>query len=65
MEELKPCPFCGEIPELHEWHNRYNVHFITFQVCCENEDCPCRPFTHQYGRIIPAIEAWNSRAENG
>ena len=55
MEELKPCPFCGKIPELHEWHNRYNNHSITFQVSC-------RPFTREYIRIIPVIEAWNLRA---
>lgn len=59
MEELKPCPFCGQIPELHEWHNKKDV--ITFQVCCENEDCTCRPFTREYIRIIPVIEAWNCR----
>ena len=57
--ELKPCPFCGKQPELHEWHNGKGV--VTFQVCCENENCACRPFTRQYIRIIPVIDAWNER----
>ena len=59
--DLKSCPFCGSEPELNEWHDK---EIITFQISCENENCTCRPFTENYGRILPVIEAWNRRADN-
>lgn len=65
MDELKPCPFCGEQPELDEWHYGDAGECITFMVQCKNENCTCRPFTQEYIRVLPAIEAWNRRAEDG
>lgn len=56
--ELKPCPFCGEIPLLFEYGG-------TVDISCQNDDCPCRPSTQEYLRKEYAIKAWNRRAEDG
>ena len=45
MSELKPCPFCGELPEkifMTEWY-----------AACKNYGCP--------NYLILKLEAWNTR----
>lgn len=60
--ELKPCPFCGIPPKIHET-NAANIDW--WVVYCKNKVCEVRPMTH-YRRIRrEAIEAWNRRTENG
>ena len=53
--ELKPCPFCGEIPKLH----RSNFS-EKYRVRCENG---CGAETAPFGVKEKAILAWNRRAE--
>lgn len=60
--QLKPCPFCGDYPELQEWVTEDGITF--FIVACENEDCPIRPFTQKYIRKKPAFDAWNTRNDD-
>lgn len=57
--ELKPCPFCGEVPKAPQKRNDG-----AFKVCCINEDCTTNPDTARYGTAKEAIEAWNRRAGN-
>jgi hypothetical protein len=48
-DELLPCPFCGDAPEI-----------INFSVHCNNAYCEAQPFTA--GQFITeAIDAWNRR----
>lgn len=58
MEELKPCPFCGEIPKI--FHDRHSVE------CC-NGLCDVMPSTwsYTYDTDEDAVEAWNRRASDG
>ena len=60
MDELKQCPFCGEKPQVQEGY----IGLPCFWVECMNENCTVRPHTQQYFRVLPAIEAWNWRAED-
>lgn len=67
MEELKPCPFCGELPEIRSdtiseggeviWYGWYAEHV-------------CPSFKYGYNRLRAgygctrkeAVKAWNRRA---
>ena len=52
MSELKPCPFCGEIPKVNDW----TLKGITDKRCfCDNEKCPV------YLSKTIAIDDWNTR----
>jgi Lar family restriction alleviation protein len=53
--ELKPCPFCGEVPE---WFSDNSYPFI---IACIG-DCDIRP---EYKSFLKedAIAAWNKRME--
>lgn len=52
MSELKPCPFCGEMPQVNTWM----MHGITESRCfCDNEKCPV------YLSKTIAIDDWNNR----
>lgn len=55
--ELKPCPFCGEVPK-----SIYNT--MCWKICCLNEHCPTKPYTARCDTEAKAIEAWNRRAGN-
>lgn len=53
--EIKPCPFCGEIPEIHEDRQGW-------WVDCINDYCPTQPHNQEpYHMKKDAISAWNSR----
>ena len=52
MSELKPCPFCGEMPKVNTW----TMLGITESRCfCDNEKCPV------YLSKTIAIDDWNTR----
>ena len=55
--DLKPCPFCGDYPELYSKFTKDNKY--KFAIIC---GCGCRlgEFTHDQ----LAIDAWNRRAED-
>ena len=56
MSELKPCPFCGEEPELFDFTDG------RFIVQCSNSDCDVYPYTSIHRDKADAIAAWNHRA---
>ena len=52
MNELKLCPFCGEMPKVSNW----TLKGITDKRCfCDNENCPV------YLSKTIAIDDWNTR----
>ena len=56
MSELKPCPFCGELP----------IEFIKdelTQIRCNNTQCWIVPATSFYTDRKTAVEAWEERAQ--
>lgn len=60
MEELKPCPFCGEKAETHETTDGWIV-------SCSSDQNVLDGFTHMAhaygGTEAAAIDAWNMRVE--
>ena len=63
MNELKPCPFCGESSVHIEKHVAYTTTGYLYLVRCSNIPfCGIRQtgfFTEE-----EAVEAWNRRADN-
>jgi Lar family restriction alleviation protein len=70
MSELKPCPFCGSIPEVYDSETddirEEDVHWVS--VCCK---CGAEPFRHIYSDNVnedtkqayrdKCISKWNTR----
>lgn len=58
--ELKPCPFCGSVGFLYDYHG------TDYRVECINNDCPA---SYMIGAIFEsadeAIEVWNTRVKVG
>lgn len=61
MEELKPCPFCGEKPITERWYSGG----IMYMVKCGNPDCavPAEGY-HSVRNLIAVREQWNRRVNN-
>lgn len=59
--KLKPCPFCGAIPNFHPSHLYPNGEWGPAYVKCLN----CRVLVSKYGANGSArvVEAWNNRPE--
>ena len=60
VSELKPCPFCGEMPELHELNKElYGEGVFNFMHRCEvfitmSMDCV---------DMVSIIDRWNTRTD--
>jgi Lar family restriction alleviation protein len=54
--DLKPCPFCGNKPNLR--YDRLDNFYI---VKCDSSECPINPDTAHCDTEEGAIECWNSR----
>jgi|GEM_PF-3109176 len=52
--ELKPCPFCGEIPE-------YFFGEAVNQIFCDSNKCIIKPKTPYYDNKKTTIDVWNKR----
>lgn len=61
MAELKPCPQCGEVPEIGYACGEYFI----LQISREVGACVCSSFTEMHTSKEQEIEAWNRKAENG
>lgn len=60
MDELKPCPFCGETPQIyHRFHALDDS--LMWRVECLNLDCEINPVTAYHEDNISAWHAWNFR----
>ena len=70
MDDLKPCPFCGQIPELDRFEYGPPVQGLPdkegqpfFRASCENSSCPSQPTGGFRDLCSDAITAWNTRDE--
>lgn len=62
--KLKPCPFCGEIPNIMKARSLDNI--STFYIVhCVNDVCSIVPMTSPYYNEQSAIDAWNTRHNGG
>lgn len=59
MLDLKPCPQCGEVPEIGYACGEY------FIFSREEADCACNNFTEMHSTKEQEIKAWNRSAKNG
>ena len=60
MAELKPCPQCGEVPEIGYACGEYFILSISRAV----EACVCSSFAEMHSTKEQEIEAWNRWVEN-
>lgn len=59
IPDLKPCPFCGEEPEMEPWHGGGPDKQM---ISCSNEQCRVTPMV--CGETPEeAAEYWNTRAD--
>ena len=63
IEELKPCPFCGEEGFLEKRELPDRPGAIRFFVCCRNGACHLKVETSLYSEEERAIAAWNMRTD--
>lgn len=63
MNEIKPCPFCGENDIIVEYGGDENEHPpFGWTAHCDNYKCDIQhPKTYQFDTKEKAIEAWNKR----
>lgn len=54
MNELKPCPFCGEEIMMLSGDGRW------YHPVCTNSDCGCE-WKYYYFDRVDAVKAWNTR----
>ena len=57
MDELKPCPFCGEIPKFIRYERGWCVE-------CRSNTCLIAPETPIFGTKEEAAEQWNRRVND-
>ena len=59
MSELKPCPFCGRVPEIGYACGEYFI-------MSEDDACPCCgiEYSEMHSNEVIMVEAWNRRADN-
>lgn len=50
---LKPCPFCGEAPDVHK---------TSVYIACINPKCGVKPVAKYYHKLPQAAKDWNTRA---
>ena len=63
MSNLKPCPWCGEIPEIETVNYGDRSRQDKYYVVCSNDDCPCQPQTYAHANKAVVVKAWNKRAK--
>ena len=56
--ELKPCPFCGSVPELGEHNVDQSSWKPRYDVACRNDKCILQ---RTYETQAVAVAAWNTR----
>lgn len=59
MIELKPCPFCGGVAEIHRQY-RNNIEIGSKIICI---DCLAVMYQAEALSVEENIEAWNRRAD--
>lgn len=59
MAELKPCPQCGEVPEIRYACGEYFILPTSKAV----KACVCSSFAEMHATKEQEIEAWNRRAK--
>lgn len=56
-DNCKPCPFCGQLPDLE----KTNLHW-TWRIECKNKNCKVNLVTGDDSKE-KAVEKWNNRSQ--
>ena len=56
---LKPCPFCGERPNVNTWGDNGKTMYL---IECENASCAIKPMTDYHVSLKIVVQEWNRRA---
>lgn len=60
---VKNCPFCGEQPKVHCWHELIHDYYF-YSVECKNKQCTIQPKTlKEYKSRAAAVRAWNKKGD--
>lgn len=60
IPNLKTCPFCGSIPKVDEYVDRYGVSRVSIE--CQAVKCKIKPMTAWYASEKEAVKVWEGRA---
>lgn len=60
MSEIKPCPQCGEVPEIGYACGEYFI----FPLSKITGTCACSSFTEMHASEKQEAEAWNRWVDN-
>lgn len=55
LPKVKPCPFCGEAPEVLPARAGFSA-----MVACYNDNCSVQPETYDNADVEEAIRHWNT-----
>ena len=58
MDDLKPCPFCGNIPRVYQCSDDQ-----WFVDCGDDGTCHVFVYAHDYSNREEAVKRWNTRQE--
>ena len=59
-DDLKPCPFCGQIPRVEK-----NNSTKKFWIQCDNTKCRIQPCTDMHVNLGTIKREWNRRVNDG
>ena len=59
MSNVKPCPFCGELPDV-EYFDDIKKYWVT----CNNPKCRIQPHTDAHASKAVVVREWNRRKED-
>lgn len=62
--ELKPCPFCGALPNMEIGYPTDRPETLYYAIMCDNIKCAVQPTTDYYTSKGQSTRAWNRRANN-
>lgn len=61
MAKLKPCPFCGVVPEVHYYINGDKKYYY---IACGNQFCRINPSTDYHVTKAVVVREWNRRTSD-
>lgn len=61
---LKPCPFCGTVPQISRQHSQHTAGVAEFLIGCDHPDCLVYTVAGPCPTQAEVVSQWNRRGEN-